>query len=208
MIGKRVEMLVVIAKIPGGKLVCKCDCGNEKVIRTGHFNTGSMKSCGCHVERHGKASANARSREYVSWGNMVARCHNPKNKRYKDYGDRGIIVCQEWRDSFATFYADMGDCPEGFQIDRENNNGIYEPGNCRWVSAKNNMANRGVSKIYVINGDKFASLLDASKRLNVSQATIRAWCEGRLVKHLTHKSRMKKDSYYPPKLGCFVENIY
>jgi len=78
---------------------------------------------------------------YKTWGGMKTRCLNPKHKFYKHYGGRGITVCKRWLD-FNNFYADMGDRPEGKELDRIDNDGNYEPGNCRWVTKKENANNR------------------------------------------------------------------
>lgn len=208
MIGKRYENLVVVNVLKGSFVECLCDCGSKKIIRKGHFNAGYYKSCGCHSERHGHWKNNNRSREYVSWGNMIARCHNKKNKRYKDYGGKGIHVCDRWRKSFKSFYEDLGDCPDGFQIDRINNLIGYFPGNCRWVSPKNNMANRNKTMIYVIGNEKFESCSDAAKRFGVSESTISAWCVGRKTRDYLAKKKTYVERFYKPKEGCGVEHIY
>jgi hypothetical protein len=188
--GKRVEKLLAIERIAGSKVRCLCDCGNEKILSIGHFNTGLMKSCGCHVKRHWMH----KSREYASWGNMIARCHNKNNKRYKDYGAKGIVVCERWRNSFKAFFDDMGKCPPKMQIDRIDNNGIYEPKNCRWVTAKENMSNRKNSVEYIIYGNIYKSSTDAAAILNISTSTVIAWCKGRIA----------EGRYYPPKQNCSV----
>lgn len=193
-VGRRIEKLLAVEWIKGSKVRCLCDCGNEKILNVGHFNTGNMKSCGCHVERHGHNVNNKKTREYISWANMIARCHNENNKRYKDYGAKGIIVCDRWRSSFVNFINDMGYCPEKMQIDRIDNNGIYEPTNCRWASAKENMANRKNSVDYIVNGVRYKSSADAALALRLSPNTVIAWCKG----------RMAKGRYYPPKENCSV----
>lgn len=113
-------MLKPIEWLSGSRYRCLCDCGKERVVRVGHFNTGKIKSCGCHVTRHGH-SGNGRSRTYISYHNMMVRCHDKKNKRYKDYGGKGIFVCERWSKGFEYFLEDMGECPEGLQIYRIDN---------------------------------------------------------------------------------------
>lgn len=193
MIGKRHEMLEVVEKLQKSRYRCLCDCGNERIVKIGHFNTGAYKSCGCHWK-----TGLSDSREKICYGNMIARCHNPKNKRYKNYGAIGIEVCQEWRDDIRAFYRDMGPCPSGYQIDRIDNTKGYFKENCRWVSPKENMANRSVTMNWFVNGKKFKTSAEAARALNVSCPTIIAWCKGRIA----------KGKYYPPKPTCYVEYIY
>jgi len=95
-------------------------------------------------ERHGMES----SKEYKSWHNMKLRCYNVKDINYKHYGGRGIKVCDKWLNSFTAFYKDMGDKPfSKAQIDRIDNNGDYEPSNCRWVSCAENNRNQSTTKL-------------------------------------------------------------
>lgn len=196
---KRVGMLTVKSRLPGSKYECVCDCGGVRVVSVGHFNTGSIKSCGCHKVSHGHAAIGKRSREYISYHNMIARCTKPENKRYRDYGAVGITVCGRWMDSFENFLADMGGCPENFQIDRIDNNLGYSPDNCSWVSRKNNQANRRNSRIYTVNGKEYSSSIEAGIELGVNQNTILSWCG--LRKH-------PSGGFYPAKSGCSYRMRY
>lgn len=132
---------------------CRCDCGVECVVVGRFMRDGTTTSCGCvrrarmrsiqplGVEQrtsHGMTS----TATYQSWSSMRARCLNPKNSAWENYGGRGITICVQW-DSFAVFLADMGQRPEGdWSLDRINNGGNYEPDNCRWADRKTQLHNR------------------------------------------------------------------
>jgi len=117
---------------------CVCDCGNKVAVRGGHLKIGKTKSCGCLRPRHGLCS----HRLYKTWESMIGRCKYESNPSYDNYGGRGITVCDRWL-SVIKFIEDMGSTyKEGLWLDRIDNNGHYEPRNCRWTTPSQNLRNR------------------------------------------------------------------
>lgn len=187
LIGERFTRLVVKSKHPDrnsvGKVqwVCQCDCGNETLATTGGLGSGNTKSCGCLRVDKTRESGLARKThgltgtpEYKAWQSLRDRCYNEKAVQYPNYGGRGIVVCERWLESFENFITDMGFRPgPEYSIDRENNDGNYEPGNCRWVTQEIQSNNKRNNIYYEFEGEQL-TVSQIARKLKVSPATLNA----------------------------------
>ncbi len=151
------------------KYLCRCSCGATRLVRALYLLCGRTKSCGClrnelsasRWTTHGLT----KSSEYGNWCNMKRRCRDKSNLEWHRYGGRGIKVCDRWINSFKNFILDMGKKPTiKHEIDRINNDGNYEPSNCRWVTS---IENRQKNSILKLNTEK---VLDINTKLNNGKA--------------------------------------
>jgi hypothetical protein len=167
---------------------CVCDCGGVSVVEGSKLQSGQTQSCGCiqraaiglRSKRHGLTN----SRAYHIWSSMKRRCIAPTSKHYKWYGARGIRVCDSWLGSFEQFVSDMGLPLPDMTLDRIDNNGNYEPGNCRWVKQKSQNRNKR-NTIRIVLGGEEGALAAFAERFGVPYALAyhrhrRGWSPERL----------------------------
>ena len=164
--GHKFGRLLVLELVPrrsssrGTIWLCLCDCGKKVEKRAQDLRSGHTVSCGCRLRekaavqmkavrisggavQHGHSRHGKQSRTYRSWKGAKNRCFNINEPGWVDYGGRGISMCDRWKDSFPTFLADMGECPPGMSLDRfPDNDGNYEPGNCRWATRQQQRLNQ------------------------------------------------------------------
>lgn len=180
----RLTAVKIVGKTKGRANIwlCVCECGNEINVASIKLRNGNTKSCGCLQRQaaaltghnnatHGATRIGANRAEYHAWASMKTRCFNPNSLDYGRYGGRGITVCDEWKDSFETFYADMGKRPEGCSLDRIDNNSNYEPSNCRWATKQEQSINRR-STILITWKEQTMCLLDWAKYFGLNYTSL------------------------------------
>lgn len=155
--------------------LCRCDCGNIKIIDQGNLTNGNTLSCGClHHDimlqrntKHGKC----RSPTHISWSAMKQRCYNKDNQNYKYYGGRGVRVCKRWRNSFENFLEDMGTRPEGMTLERIDNEKGYSLDNCRWATMVDQNKNKR-DTVYINFKGKVYIQSDFANYVGISSKTV------------------------------------
>lgn len=182
MIGYKFNRLTVIEEVdrihPKRPMyACKCDCGKMKNVEGRRLREGTIKSCGCLSKEltrirsitHGMTD----SSEYKTWCGIKRRCLNENDKRYPEYGGRGIKICDSWSNSFQSFFHDMGEKPEGYSIERIDVNGNYEKSNCKWIKLSSQASNKRTN-VKITHKNETKNLSDWSLETGIKAETISA----------------------------------
>ena len=183
--------------------LCKCDCGNEHIVKVSSLMEGNTNSCGCLVsESSSKRLAKhnlCNTDEYHSWENMKARCYNDKFIQFSNYGGRGIKMCDRWRHNFVNFLSDMGKKPTSkHSLDRIDVNGDYEPTNCRWATQKEQCRNKRSNRYLEYKSHRMI-MKDWSEFIGVHYMVVHH--------HLKTKSFSTIMEYYQNKYNLKWENL-
>lgn len=194
-------MLTVLKEAPkinrGRRVFCICDCGKETIVAVGHLRSGHTKSCGCLPFKHNMRY----SKEYKAYHLIISRCYNKNDTNFNNYGGRGIKVCDRWLDGFINFYEDMGKKPSNdYSIDRyPNNDGNYEPNNCRWANRHEQSRNKRTNRFIDYNGESmiledWSNFFGASSS-GVYQKIKRHGFEYAYKYYMDKKNIIKKNNY-------------
>lgn len=159
---------------------CRCDCGGEVDVTTNNLASGHTKSCGCYNRErtiethtiHGMARHGGRHPVYIVWRGMLQRCENPNALEYRNYGGRGIKVCDEWHE-FISFrdWALAHGWQKGLTLDRIDNNAGYSPDNCHWTTRKAQARNRRTNRLVTFNG-KTQTIVDWAEEMDISYSVL------------------------------------
>lgn len=181
--GRRFGIWTVLGRAPKGKSnsaywMCRCDCGTERPVAGTDLSRGRSLCCGCignaAAAERGRANTThgmRGSREYRIWQGIKRRCLSEKDAGFPSYGGRGITMCPSWVNSFETFFKDMGSCPDGRSIDRIDNEGHYEPNNCRWAT-KEQQGNNKRSNVVIIANGRSLTLAEWSRETGIQESTM------------------------------------
>jgi len=205
--GKRFGRLVVVAYAgrnkgqQGANWLCRCDCGSEGVFYGGNLRSGNTTSCGCWRAENSRLMATTHGKkhtaEYNVWCSMKQRCYDRAHKSWHDYGSRGIRVSDRWLHSFENFYTDMGPRPgPGYEIDRIDNDGDYEPENCRWVRRVSNARNKRSNRVLTHNGQSLC-ISEWAEILGLTESAIahrlsRGWDMAKVLTTPLRKTRREE----------------
>lgn len=169
-------------------VLCRCECGTVRPVQRGSLLCGDSTSCGCYRKEfnttHGHNRKGKTTRTYWSWYHMKERCTNSNHQQYRDYGGRGIQVCDRWQD-FENFLTDMGERPENTSLDRIDGNGHYDPTNCRWAT-KIEQANNTRDNRRLVYGGISMTIAQAARRFDMPYQTLWArhragWLSSRII---------------------------
>lgn len=182
-------------KYTGAFWLCECECGNRIVVPGNDLRRGHRKSCGCTKGMSQRTTYEYRNTQlYRTWLNIKTRCQNPKAKGYDRYGGRGIKVCEEWKNDFMCFYkwAMENGYREGLTIDRKDNDGNYEPSNCRWITRKEQMNNYSRNHLITADGEthtiqEWSEITGIPATRIVARINVQGWDEEKAVKTVEDK---------------------
>lgn len=161
------------------KWECRCECGQVRLVLASKLVLGHTKSCGCTRAEsvrmactvHGHCAGGKTTPEFRSWMCAKARVTCPTNVAFKDYGGRGILMCERWLNSFTSFFSDMGLRPPGMSLERKNNNGPYSPENCVWADRRSQANNQRTTVMVCIDGIT-KSISDWARSANLKRSTV------------------------------------
>lgn len=196
LVGTRYGRWVVLRRSGMQYCICRCECGIEKEVLISNLRRGKSLSCGClarelasfrskNAATHGHTRDHSMTPEYRAWHSMKRRCTRPTSPEYANYGGRGIKVCERWINSFEAFLSDMGLRPSSIHsLERINNDGNYEPGNCKWATLKEQHRNTRRTARMTYRGETL-SIAEWAERLGLQYATVNqrwhSWKDARRV---------------------------
>lgn len=169
----------------GAFWLCRCDCGTFVVVRANSLVMSHSTTCGCHLDAkyssHRKTHGRSKTRAYRIWSGMYTRCFNSKSENFRDWGARGVTLCDRWR-QFENFLADMGEPPTSkHQIDRIDVNGNYEPSNCRWATQTEQQRNTRRNRYLTAHGETYCvsqwAEITGINQLLIARRSRRGWSD-------------------------------